>query len=139
MVVAASPSGSSPTDLDGRLIPLRVKVALIGLALAVAGFICYGIGTTHGTRTAAHTSVGRAYASPYQVGVRADGWSYGFELTRNGMFWYDSRHVLHEGGIPPCLQHGPRFSWIRFGWSSAVGLRGDQWRSVTWVQCVHRP
>ncbi len=43
--------------------------------------------------------------------------------------------MSHQGGIPPCLQHGPRFSPIRFGWSTAIGPDGDQWRVVTWVQC----
>ncbi|HEY2297299.1 MAG TPA: hypothetical protein VGH43_06195 [Jatrophihabitans sp.] len=127
------PGGPDPTDRD-RLIPLKVKTVLLVVLIAVVGLICYGIGTNHGTGS--HVATGRAYVSPYQVGVRTGGWSYGFEITQNGMFWYDAHGGFHEGGIPPCLRHGPRFSWIRFGWSTANGL-GNHWRMVTWVQCIN--
>ena len=138
MVVTASPSAPSERAVDNRLLPLRVKVVLVTIVLALIGFISYGIGTDHGREAVAHVATGRAYVSPYQVGVRAGGWSYGFELTRGGMDWYDRRGMSHQGGIPPCLQHGPRFSPIRFGWSTAAGPHGDQWRVVTWVQCLAR-
>ena len=116
------------------LIPWKVKAVMVALVVAVFGFICYGIGTNHGTGS--HVLIGRAYVSPDQVGVKVNGWSYGFEMTGNSMDWYDTHGASHEGGIPPCLQHGPRWSWIRFGWSTATGLDNDSWRVVTWVQCI---
>ena len=133
MAHGPGPGGPDPTGRD-RLIPLKAKTVLLLVLIAVFGLICYGIGTNHGTGL--HVGTGRAYVSPYQVGVRTGGWSYGFEITRNGMFWYDADDGFHEGGIPPCLQHAPRFSWIRFGWSTANGFDGDHWRMVTWVQCI---
>ena len=138
VVVTAPPVSADPAGA-GPLIALRVKVGLIGCLLALFGFICYGIGTAHGSRFPAHVAVGRAYVSPAQVGVRVGGWSYGFELSENGLTWYDSRGVRHDGGLPSCLRNGPRHTWIRFGWSTAIGPGGEQWRSVTWVQCTGHP
>lgn len=62
---------------SGRLIPLKVKIVLLALVVAITGSVAYGIGTNHGTET--HVATGRAYVSPSQVGVRTGGWSYGFE------------------------------------------------------------
>ena len=129
-------SSPRPSDQD-RLIPLRVKAVLAVLGMALVGFIGYGIGTNHGT--GAHILVGRAYVSPVQGTVKVGDEAYGFQVSPNGMDWYDSRGGAHEGGIPPCLRHAPRMVWIRFGYASATGLDGDSWRVVTWVQCVHHP
>jgi hypothetical protein len=41
-----------------------------------------------------------------------------------------------RGGTPPCMEHAPEYSWIRFGYSTAHGLDGSSWRVVDWVQCV---
>jgi hypothetical protein len=121
----------------GRLIPLKVKAIVGLLGLALFGFICYGIGTNHGTGS--HVLTGRAYVSPSQGSVKVNGWAYGFAVSPNGMNWYDSRGGSHEGGIPPCMQQAPRYAWIRFGYVEADGLHEDSWRVVTWVQCIAQP
>ena len=124
-------------DTDGPLISARVKTVVAVIGLALFGFICYGIGTNHGTGS--HVLTGRAYVSPYQGFVKVNGWPYGFEVNPNGMDWYDSHGGFHEGGLPPCMQHAPRYTWIRFSYANAHGLQGDSWRVVTWVQCIARP
>ena len=114
-----------------RLIPLKVKVSLAAFGVALVGFIGYGIGTNHGTGP--HVLTGQAYVTPYQASVTVHGWVYGFDITPNGMHWYDSTGS-HDGGIPPCLQQ-PGHRWIRFGYAEAKGLN-ESWRVVTWVQCI---
>lgn len=129
-VHATGEAGASATRPLGRLIPLKVKVGLAAFGVALIGFIGYGIGTNHDT--GAHVASGHAYVSPAgQVGVTVGGWVYGFEVTDNGMKWYDA-DGLHDGGIPPCLQQAGD-PWLRFGWASAKGVNGDSWRVVTWV------
>ena len=117
----------------GWPIPPKVKVGLAASGLALIGFIGYGIGTTRDT--GAHVASGHAYVSPAgQVGVTVGGWGYGFQVTDNGMKWYDAAG-MHDSGVPPCLQQSGD-PWLRFGWAKATGLSGESWRVVTWVQCV---
>jgi hypothetical protein len=130
----ASFGDDAPHPTPERLIPSKVKIGLIALALTLVGLLGYGIGANHGT--GAQVLTGRAYASPYQAAVTVGGWTYGFEISPNGMRWYDAGGGSHEGGIPPCLQH-PGNPWIRFGIADATGLNDQSsWRAVTWVQCI---
>ena len=119
-----------------RLVPLKVKAVLVLIVFGLVALISYGIGTNHGR--GGHVLTGRAYVTAYQAGVRTDGWSYGFDVGPNIMTWYDARGTLHQGGMPRCMRHTPTSTWIRFGWTNALGQGGESWRVVTWVQCINR-
>jgi hypothetical protein len=125
----------NPRGSTARLVPLKAKIGLVTLALAVFGFVCYGIGTNQGTGS--HTSTGHAIVGVDQASVQVGGWVYGFAISPNGMTWYDTKGGSHDGGIPPCLEH-PGNAWIRFGYASATGLDGQSsGRVVTWTQCIN--
>lgn len=131
MTVALS---NEQVELHERLVPLKAKVGLVSLAIATFGLICYGIGTNHAAGT--HVLTGRAYVGGDQASVKVDGWVYGISISPNGMTWYDAAGGVHDGGVPPCLQH-PGYAWIRFGYASATGLDGQtSSRVVAWTQCV---
>lgn len=115
-----------------RLIPFKVMVGLAAFGVALVGFIGYGVGTNHDTGP--HVLTGQAYVSPYQASVTVHGWVYGFDISPNGMHWYDAAGS-HDGGIPPCLQQ-PGNTWIRFGYADATGPDTESWQVVTWVQCI---
>jgi hypothetical protein len=134
-LASESDTGPVPDPTPERLVPLKAKVALAAFAVALFGFICYVIGTDQGTGS--YVLTGRAYVGPDQASVTVGGRAYGFEISPNGMRWYDARGGgSHDGGIPPCLQH-PGYAWIRFGYAKANGLDGQSsWRVVTWVQCI---
>jgi len=124
----------APRGAFGRLIPFKVKVGMAGIVLALYGLICYGIGTNHGTGS--HVLTGRAYVGVGQASITVGGWAYGFSISPDGMTWYDQSSGVHDGGIPPCLQH-PGYAWIRFGYANATGLDGQpSGRVVTWEQCI---
>jgi hypothetical protein len=119
-----------------RLVPLKAKVVLAGVAIATVGLVSYGIGTNHGTGS--HVLTGRAYVGVGQASVIVDGWAYGFTISPNGMSWYDANGASHDGGIPPCLQHPASSAWIRFGYVNSTGLDGQpSSRVVTWTQCIN--
>lgn len=125
------------TPVPGRQQPARLRttqVALALMALLLAGLLGYRIGARQNSDT--HILTGWAFTTGSQVAVRVNGWVYGFDITSD-MDWYDSRGGSHEGGTPPCLRRpGDRHVWLRFGYSVAVGLHGDGWRPVDWVQCL---
>jgi hypothetical protein len=127
--------GLGPRGKEHR-IPPPVRFVVLAAVLATFGLICYSIGSHRGAGR--HVLTGRAFVSPYQGEVTVNGWAYGFDISQNGMHWYDARGRSHEGGIPPCMQHGSTYTWIRFGWSPARGQH-ESWRVVTWVQCIRRP
>lgn len=142
MTATISPAAAHPEPYGGgsSLAGLPAKVVVGAIALTSAALIGYGVGTQH-RNSGAHILTGRAYVGDGMAGMRVNGWSYGFDIDRNGMQWYDARSGTHEGGVPPCLQGPPgHYAWIRFGYSTAHGLHGESWRSVDWVQCLtHHP
>lgn len=132
----ADPDGNGPANGSRWFVPLPAKIAAVLVALAAAALLGFALGRHTSSE---HVLVGQAYHSATQGSVEADGWAYGFVIGPNSMRWYDAHGASHSGGIPPCLQ-GPGESWIRFGYSTAAGLRGQStWRVVDWVQCWHHP
>lgn len=130
------PDGDGRVDGSRRLVRLPAKIAAVLVALAASALIGYGLGRH---TSSDHVLVGQAYHSSTQGTVIVGGWAYGFFIGPNVVDWYDAHGGSHSGGIPPCLQH-PGESWIRFGYSTAVGPEGQSsWRVVDWVQCWHHP
>jgi hypothetical protein len=130
--VEREPNGGEP------LVALPVKVIGAVIALATVALIGYGIGTQQG-KAGPHVLTGRAYVGDTVGSIMVDGWAYGFDITPNGMQWYEAGGDSHDGGVPPCLQGRPgHYAWIRFGYSVAYGLHGESWRAVDWVQCLTR-
>ena len=139
MTATLPPASVDPEPNGGKpFVGMPAKVVAAVIVLATVALIGYGIGTQHG-KSRSHVLTGRAYLGDTVGSVRVDGWAYGFDITPNGMQWYDGRGDRHDGGIPPCLKDRPgHYAWIRFGYSIADGLYGEGWRSVDWVQCLTR-
>jgi hypothetical protein len=132
-VAAPLPSSWDRARAAGAVRRYRTPLALVAvLALLVAGVAAGNAWGRHqaGTRTL----TGRAYSTPYQIGVTVDGWTYGIPVS---VPWYDATGAFHEDGRPGCLPASAQLLPVTFG-AVTVTHDGASWREVVWVSCRGR-